>query len=60
FLDVTLDRHGVEEAERRILAELVADGIAPEDATIDIEQSVDAQGNRRIEVRVEAERGLER
>lgn len=55
WLDVVLDQHGVEEAERRILAELAAEGIDPQSATVDIEQSTDAQGHRRIEVRVEAE-----
>jgi len=56
LLDVTIDQHGVEEAERRIMAELVAQGIAPEHASVDIDDSTDAQGRRRIEVRVEAER----
>lgn len=56
LFDLTLDQHGVEQAEQRILAELVAEGLAPQDATIDIEQSTDAEGHRRIEVRVQAER----
>ncbi|MEM9460531.1 MAG: hypothetical protein AAGF11_40560 [Myxococcota bacterium] len=60
FFDLTLDQQGVEQAERRLraelVAELVAEGLAPQDATIDIEQSTDAAGRRRIEVRVQAER----
>lgn len=55
LLDMTLDQHGVEQAERQIMAELLAQGFDPADATIDIEDSVDDAGNRRIEVRVEAE-----
>jgi hypothetical protein len=55
FLDLTIDRHGVEEAERRVLAQLVAEGIAPEHATIDITERHGKDGERRIEVRVEAE-----
>jgi hypothetical protein len=56
FLDLTIDGHGVEEAERRLLAELVARGFAPEDATVDISEREGADGQRRIEVRVRAER----
>jgi hypothetical protein len=55
LLDVTIDRHGVEEAERQVLAALVAQGVAPEDARVDITEERDADGQRRIEVRVEAE-----
>lgn len=61
FLDVTIDRHGVEEAERRVLAELVAQGVAPKDATVDITDQLGPDGERHIEVRIEAEhdeRGL--
>ena len=46
----------MEEAEARILAELVADGIDPEHATVDISEERGPDGERRIEVRVEAER----
>lgn len=53
LLDLTIDRHGVEEAEARILAELRAEGIAPADAKVDITTS-EEDGHRRIEVRVEA------
>ncbi|MCX4239583.1 hypothetical protein [Paraliomyxa miuraensis] len=55
LLDLTLDRHGVEEAERRILAELRAEGIDVEHATVDITHQQGADGQHRIEVRVEAE-----
>lgn len=55
LLDLTLDRHGVEEAERQILEQLRADGIDLEHATIDITHEEGADGSRRIEVRVEAE-----
>lgn len=55
FLDVVLDEHGVEEAERRVLAELVAQGVAPQNATVDITEERGPDGERRIEVRVEAE-----
>lgn len=55
FLDVVIDRHGVEEAERRVLAELVAEGVAPEDVEVDITERHGEDGERRIEVRVKAE-----
>jgi hypothetical protein len=55
FLDVTIDQHGVEEAERQILAALVAEGIAAEDVTVDITEERGEGGERRIEVRIEAE-----
>jgi hypothetical protein len=55
-LDLTIDRHGVEEAERQLLAKLVADGFATENARVDITEHEGADGQRRIEVRVEAER----
>lgn len=54
FLDVVIDEHGVEEAERRVLAGLVAEGVAPEDAKVDITEHEGEDGQRRIEVRVEA------
>lgn len=53
LLDLDLDRHGVEEAEARILARLKVQGIDPENATIDI-TATEQDGHRRIEVRVEA------
>lgn len=55
FLDVVIDRHGVEEAERQLLAELIAEGVAPEDAEVDITEIEGEDGERRIEVRVKAE-----
>ncbi len=55
FLDVTIDQHGVEEAERQVLAVLVAEGIAAEDVTVDITEERGEGGARRIEVRVQAE-----
>jgi len=55
FLDVTIDQHGVEEAERQVLAALVAEGIAAEDVTVDITEEHGEGGERRIEVRIEAE-----
>jgi hypothetical protein len=56
LLDVVIDQHGVEEAERRVLAALAAEGIAPENARVDITEERGADGARRIEVRIEAER----
>lgn len=56
FLDVVIDQHGVEEAERQVLAALAAEGIAPENARVDITEEHGADGARRIEVRIEAER----
>ena len=55
FLDVTIDQHGVEEAERQVLAALVAEGLAVEDVTVDITEERGEDGARRIEVRIEAE-----
>lgn len=55
FLDVVIDRHGVEEAERQVLAGLIAEGVAPEDAEVDITEIEGEDGERRIEVRVKAE-----
>jgi hypothetical protein len=55
FLDLTIDQHGVEEAERQVLAVLVAEGIAAEDVTVDITEELGEGGQRRIEVRIEAE-----
>lgn len=55
FLHVVIDRHGVEEAERRVLAGLVAQGMAPEDVEVDITEREGEDGERRIEVRVKAE-----
>jgi hypothetical protein len=55
FLDVVIDRHGVEEAERQVLAGLVAEGMAPEDVEVDITELEGEDGERRIEVRVKAE-----
>jgi hypothetical protein len=55
LLDVTIDTHGVEAAERQVLAMLVAEGIAPEHMKVDITDEHGADGLRRIEVRVEAE-----
>ena len=54
LLDLQIDREGVEAAEQQILAELIARGVEPEDASIDITQHEDELGNREIEVRVEA------
>lgn len=56
LLDLEIDRHGVEEAEARILAQLRAEGISTEDATVDI-TTTEEGGHRRIEVRVEAPHG---
>ncbi len=53
LLDLQIDRDGVEAAERSILAELAAQGISTDDATVDITHSEDGHGNREIEVRVE-------
>lgn len=58
WLDLTLDRHGVEAAEQQILEQLRAEGIAPEDAIVDI-TTTEVDGHRRIEVRVEAEHDSE-
>lgn len=55
FLHVVIDRHGVEEAERQVLAGLVAEGMAPEDVEVDITELEGEDGERRIEVRVKAE-----
>jgi hypothetical protein len=51
WLDVVIDEHGVEEARRRILADLKARGVAG-DAQVEI---VDEPGRREVKVRVEAE-----
>lgn len=56
LLDLTIDRHGVQEAERQILEQLRSDGIDLRHATIDITHEQGADGMRRIEVRVETER----
>ncbi len=55
FLDLTIDRHGVEEAERRLLDELVAQGLPREHTKVDITDEQGPDGRRRVEVRVEAE-----
>lgn len=55
LLDVVIDRHGVEEAERQVLAGLVAEGMAPGDVEVDITDQQGVDGERRIEVRVKAE-----
>lgn len=56
WLDLTIDEHGVEEAERRIRAELLARGIAPDGATVEISTEEGPGGHREVRVRVEAER----
>lgn len=55
LLHVTIDTHGVAEAERQVLAALVAEGLAPEHLEVDITEARGADGERRIEVRVQAE-----
>lgn len=54
LLDLTLDRDGVEAAERQILAELLAQGFDPAHARIDIKHVQGDFGDEEIEVRVEA------
>ncbi len=57
WLDVVIDEHGVEEARRRLLADLAAQGLAG-DAEIEI---VDGPGHREVKVRVHAhDRGPDR
>ncbi len=55
YLDVVIDRHGVEEAERQLLAALAAEGISTESTRVDIIEERGANGEHRIEVRVQAE-----
>lgn len=50
WLDVVIDAHGVEEARRRLMADLVARGLSG-DAQIEI---VDEPGRREVKVRVQA------
>lgn len=56
LLDLTIDTHGVEEAEQQIRRQLMAQGIAAEDAIVDISTEEGPGGHREIRVRVEAEK----
>ena len=55
FLDFTIDEHGVEEAERRILEQLRAGGIDTSNAKVDVFHWKGDDGHEEIRVRVEAE-----
>ena len=59
LLDLTIDRDGVEAAERQILAELLAQGFDPSQARVDIKRVQGDFGNEEIEVRVEAKAPLD-
>lgn len=54
WLDMVIDEHGVEEAKRRILADLAARGLEG-DARIEVQESTGPDGEPRREVRVEVE-----
>lgn len=56
WLDVVIDRHGIEAAKAQILLDLDAQGIGGQ-AHIEIVDDQDAAGNRRREVRVVVEDG---
>lgn len=54
-IDRVIDGEGVEEAKRRILADLEAQGIDPSQADVQVEDEVGSDGSHRREVRIRVE-----